>query len=80
MAPVLVGLNVAVIVQVALAANVAGNGPQVLVWLNRPWFMPPTMMPLIVSGALAPLVNVTVCGALVTFKGELNVSEVGDTV
>ena len=60
-APAAVGLKVTLKVQLAPAASVAGNAPQVFVWAKSPL----VAMALIVSGALPLLVSVTVCAALV---------------
>jgi hypothetical protein len=58
------GVNVAVIVQVAFSARVAG---QVFVWAKSAGFAPVTAMLLIVSAPGPLLVNVTLCGGLVVF-------------
>jgi hypothetical protein len=63
--PAEVGAKVTLTVQVAPAVSVAGNVPQVLVSANCNGLAPPNAMLLMVRGALAPFVSVTVCGALV---------------
>jgi len=75
--PIEVGLNVMLIVQLAPAARLA---PQVVVRANSVGFVPPSAMPLIVSGAVPVLDRVTTLAAVVTFNGELNASVPGETV
>src|SRR5437588_11252516 len=78
-----VGLNVTLIVHVAPGASAfvvpVRHPPTWLVaavnWLA---FVPLSAMLLITIGADPPLVTVTVCTALVTFSGELKVSEAGE--
>lgn len=62
--PVAVGLNVMLMVQLALAATLE---PQVLVSAKSPLFVPLMLIPepLKVSVAVPVLVSVTVCAALV---------------
>jgi hypothetical protein len=64
-APVAFGANVTVIVQLLLAASVAGLTGQVFVWVKSPGLAPVTPMLLIVSVPGPLLVNVTLCPALV---------------
>jgi hypothetical protein len=77
-APDAVGLNVTLIVQLALAASEAGHW---LVCAKSPAFAPVTEMPVTVSAALPEFVSVTVCAGLVVFNAcEPNVNEVGASV
>jgi len=55
--PALVGLNVTLMVQLALADRTAGNAPQVLVWANC--VVSPLML-LMVNGAVPVLATVTI--------------------
>ena len=59
--PVAVGLNVTVIVQLALAAML---GPQVLVSEKSPGFVPVMLMPKKYICVLPVFVSVTLCGPL----------------
>jgi hypothetical protein len=62
--PVALGVNVTVILQLALMARVAGKGPQVFVWAKLTGLVPLIEMPLICSGAVPGLDRVTVCAGL----------------
>jgi hypothetical protein len=69
-----VGRKVALIVQLAPMASVAGNGrnafvPHVFVCANRLRFGPPRLMFVSGSGTVPVLVTVTVCAALVVLIG-----------
>src|SRR5579871_674017 len=78
-APVRVGWNVTVIVQLDPAASPVPPIGQLLVWVNRAGFAPPSAMPLMINGTVPVLVSVTVCGALVVLMGTLpKAIEVGD--
>src|SRR5207245_191703 len=63
-APLAVGVNVTLIVQVPLAARVEGLSGQVLVWAKSLLFAPVMAMPVMESGTLPVLVRVTPCAAL----------------
>jgi hypothetical protein len=63
-APAACGVNVTVIVQVALTATLA---PHVLVWLKSAAFTPVIEMPVIDNAPEPPFESVSVCGALVVF-------------
>jgi len=78
--PTKVGVNITLIVQLPPAARPAPPIGQVLDLANTPGFAPPNERLLITSGANPVLDNVTVLAALVTFNGELNDSEVGETL
>ena len=58
-APVAVGVNVTLIVQLELAASVEGLMGQLFVWPKSPEFVPPMPMLLMVSGALPVFESVT---------------------
>ncbi len=80
--PALVGANETVITHELPGAKAAGNGPQLLICLNCFAFVPPSKIPLIVSGAMVPVfITVTVCGALVVPRLWVpKLSEAGDKV
>ena len=59
-APVAVGVNVTLIVQLVLAARVEGLKGQLLVWAKSPLLVPVIEMLLMVSAELPLLVRVTV--------------------
>ncbi len=59
--PTAAGVKVTLMVQFALAANVALLPGHVLVCVKSPLFVPPSAMLEMVSGALPLLVRVTVC-------------------
>jgi len=57
--PVVLGVNVTVIVQLALMARVAGKGPHAFVWAKLPGFVPLIEIPLTCSGAVPVLDRVS---------------------
>ncbi len=63
-----VGVNVTLIVQFAPAVNVAGEVPQVFVWLKSPAFAPVKERLMPVSEVVPPSVNVTTCAKLAVFS------------
>jgi hypothetical protein len=63
--PVALGVKVAEIVQVALAASSDGTSGQLFVCAKSAEFVPPSRIELIASGAVPLLRTVTVCAALV---------------
>jgi len=65
--PAAVGVKVTLIVQFALAANVAGSVPHVFVSAKSP----DAAIEMIVRGAVPVFVSVTVCAALVVFSAWL---------
>src|SRR5262249_56602450 len=65
--PAAVGLNVTLIVQLALSASVAGLTGQLLVCSQSPELVPAMPILLIVSAPGPLLVKVTFCAALVVF-------------
>ena len=72
--PVVVGLNVTLIVQLAPAAS---EFPQVLVWANRE----PTEIPEMLRATVPKFVIVAVCGELFVFTGTVpKLKLVGDRV
>jgi hypothetical protein len=60
-APVAVGVNVTLILQLAPAARLV---PQVFVWLKSPLFVPVMAMLVMPSAAVPVLERVTACAAL----------------
>ena len=66
-APVAVGLKVMLIAQLAVAANVAGDNGQVVVWEKSPALVPVTAMLVTVSAPGPLFVSVVLCAALVVF-------------
>jgi hypothetical protein len=75
-APVAVGLNVTLMVQLAAAATLV---PQVLVWLKSPLFVPVMAMLVMLSAAVPVFERVTACAVLLVLTNWLlNVSDAGD--
>jgi hypothetical protein len=65
-APATVGVKITTRVQLAPAARLA---PQLPVWVKSATLLPPSVMPVIASGAVPLLDKVTACGALAVLSG-----------
>ena len=77
--PVALGVNVTVMLQVPLAAKVAGEIGQLLVWAKSTAFVPVTPIELMVRAVVPVFVSTTVCGALLVFNGWLpNPTDAGE--
>ena len=76
--PVLPGVNVTVMVQVAPGASVEGDSGQLLVWAKFEAFVPPKVILVIVSGAKPELVKESVIAALVVPTNVLGKVRPGD--
>jgi hypothetical protein len=75
-APVAVGVNVTLILQMAPTATLV---PQVFVWLKSPLFAPVIVMLLMLSAAVPVFESVTACAVLLVLTSWLlNVSDAGE--